>query len=94
MQGRQVGHGDGGDGGERLCKTTHSIPDVATAHKLKTTEPRLTLRKVSRDPFSMNSVMIITGLPAEAHDKAAVIGAALQGGETATYHGYWDDSYS
>ena len=23
----------------------------------------LTLRKVSRDPFSMNSVMIITGLP-------------------------------
>lgn len=24
----------------------------------------LTLRKVSRDPFSMNSVMIITGLPA------------------------------
>lgn len=47
-------------------------------------EPRLTLRKVSRDPFSMNSVMIITGLPTEAHNKAAVIGAELQGGETPT----------
>lgn len=32
-------------------------------------EARLTLRKVSRDPFSMNSVMIITGLPTQAEDK-------------------------
>lgn len=47
-------------------------------------ELRLTLRKVSRDPFSMNSVMIITGLPTEAHNKAAVSGAELQGRKTPT----------
>ena len=35
-------------------------------------EQWLTLRNVSRDPFSMNSVMIITGLPAETQSRAAV----------------------
>ena len=47
-------------------------------------ERLLTLRKVSRDPFSMNSVMIITGLPTEADNKAVVSGAELQGTKTAT----------
>lgn len=47
-------------------------------------EAWLTLRKVSRDPFSMNSVMIITGLPTEAHNKAVVNGAELRGSRTPT----------
>lgn len=52
--------------------------------KFRPAEPWLTLRKVSRDPFSMNSVMIITGLPTGTQHTTAVNEAKLQGRNTPT----------
>lgn len=55
-------------------------------------EPWLTLRKVSRDPFSMNSVMIITGLPTKTHDKIVVSEPGLQERKTKTIKRWWQRS--
>lgn len=52
--------------------------------KFHPAEPWLTLRKVSRDPFSMNSVMIITGLPTGTQHMTAVNEAKLQRRNTQT----------
>lgn len=64
----------------KTCGPWRLGPDVRAV--FLPAEPWLTLRKVSRDPFSMNSVMIITGLPTETHDKAVVSEAGLQGRKT------------
>lgn len=77
-----------------LCKDWRPWPWAGCEAVFPPAEQWLTLRKVSRDPFSMNSVMIITGLPRETQNKAAVSEAGLQGRKAETKKRWGTEEWS